>query len=76
MDNNGQRYHKVGEFWAHFPDDLDDIIDLLSEGGYSVCETLDGDMIIMKPETYPDFEFNDGDDEDEEDWNGGYRPSS
>ena len=57
MNEKGQRFHKIGEFWTHFPDDLEDIIDLLEAGGYSVCETLQGDQIIMKADTYSEIDI-------------------
>ena len=77
MENKGRRFHKVGEFWTHFPDDLEDMIMALSEYGYSVCETLDGDMIIMKPDEYDEFPKEFEDNEDDDNWDGdGYKPTS
>lgn len=68
------KYHKIGEFWVHFPDDLEEITDLLQSNGYIICETMDGDMVIMKPDGYPEMPFpDDGDEED--DWGDGYHPS-
>lgn len=74
MKNKGRKFYKVGEFWTHFPDDLEDMIMALSEYGYSICETLDGDMIVMKPDEYnEDF----GDDEDDDNWDDdGYKPTN
>lgn len=74
MEDKGRRFHKVGEFWTHFQDDLEDIIDLLETGGYSVCETLQGDQIIMKADTYPEIDIECIDDDDD-DYPDGYRPS-
>ena len=77
MNESGQRFHKVGEFFTHFPDDLENIIDLLEAGGYSVCETITGDQVIMKPETYTELEnieFMD-DNDDDDCYPDGYRPS-
>lgn len=74
MENKGRRFHKVGEFWTYFPDDLEDMIMALSEYGYSICKTLDGDMIVMKPDEY-DEDF--GDDEDDDNWDDdGYKPTN
>lgn len=78
---SGQRYHKIGEFWVHFPDDLEDIIAVLNNAGYSVCETMSGDMAIMKEDTYTEIDedmFNNEDDEDDDGWtinDGGYNPT-
>lgn len=78
MNESGQRFHKVGEFFTHFPDDLENIIDLLEAGGYSVCETITGDQVIMKPETYTELEnieFMDDNDDDDDCYPDGYRTS-
>lgn len=72
MNESGQRFHKVGEFWTYFPDDLEDMIMALSEYGYSICKTLDGDMIVMKPDEYDEEDF---DDDDDDEYYDGYRPS-
>ena len=77
----GQRYHKIGEFWTHFPDDLEDLIEILNNAGYSVCETMSGDMAIMKEDTYTEIDedmFNNDNDEDDDGWtinDGGYNPT-
>ena len=57
MDEEDKIYHQVGQFFVHFPSDLTNIIDLLNENGYGVCETLNGDMIIMKSGEYDDDEI-------------------
>lgn len=75
MNERGQRFHKVGEFWVHFPDDLEDIIDCLEAGGYSVCETMQGDHVIMKADTYTEIEDIEYIDDDDDNYPDGYRPS-
>lgn len=69
-DNNETGYHKIGEFYTHLLSDLEGVVDALRAGGYEVCRTLDGDMLIMKPGDYDDefmHEFLHGDDDDDDD---------
>ena len=72
------RFHQVGKFFTHFGEDLQNIIEALNDAGYKVCETLDGDMIIMASGVYDDDEVNklingelDDDDEDDDDFGNG-----
>lgn len=51
-------FHQVGKFYTHFLSDLDGVTAALIAGGYRVCKTLDGDMIIMAPNDYDDEDFN------------------
>lgn len=70
--NEENRWHKVGEFWVHFPDDLQEISQILIDNGYGICESLDGDIIIMKPDSYDEEDFDDDEDDITPD---GYHPS-
>ena len=66
-------FHQVGKFFTHFPGDLENIIEILNDNGYGVCETMDGDMIIMKAGEYnedelpPELRCDDDDDDDFDD---------
>lgn len=78
MEDKGRRYHKVGEFYTHFPDDSDGIIEALNANGYEVCETLEGGMIIMKEGEYTEIDemMPPGyEDDDDDEYYDGYRPS-
>lgn len=69
-DNEDNIYHKVGEFWTHFQEDMDAITDALIEAGYGVCKTINGDMIIMSKGNYDEADiarFNGEDDDDDND---------
>lgn len=66
------RWHKVGEFWALFPDVLQEISQILIDNGYGICESLDGDIVIMKPNSYDEEE---GYEDDDDEYYDGYRPS-
>ncbi len=67
-ENEETGYHQIGQFYTHLLSDLEGVIDALRAGGYEVCRTLSGDMIIMKPGDFDDDFMcellNDDDDDD------------
>lgn len=70
---DGKKYHQVGMFFTHFMDDLSGVTDALIAGGYSVCQTLDGDMIIMKQGDYDEDDEDEEDDDDDDNNHWGYK---
>ena len=70
MYNNDNIYRKVGEFWTHFQFDMDKITAALTEAGYGVCKTLQGDMIIMAPGDYSEEDFEEFTEDDDDDDDG------
>ena len=69
-NNDENIYHQVGQFWAHFAYDMEQITKALNDAGYAICKVPSGDMVIMSKGDYDDRDFdelNDDDDDDRDD---------
>lgn len=74
MFDSDKCFHQVGLFVAHFKADFENISAALQNAGYSICQTLNGDVAIMAEGQYDamdlmelnGFGYHDHDDDDDD----------